>query len=106
MWTLSVVSHNVTSKAVMGISRESAHQKEKAKERAKRPMEKEKQREKEKTKDKVRAQAIWYAGPAINQVIVQSTAPKTTESAMLRRGSLQILLAIKRWSFRLEEFSG
>ena len=106
VWTPSVDSLNPTSVADMDISHENVHQKEKVKEKAKRPTEKERQKEKERTKDKAKAQAIWYAGPVTNQVIVQSIAPKTKESAMLRRGGLQFQLALKRWNFRLEECSG
>ena len=76
MWTLSEVSHSVTSVEDTGLLRVSAHQKEKEKEREQPQTEKERQKEKAKIKDKERALALWFVGHATSLGIGQSTAPR------------------------------
>ena len=106
MWMQSVVSRSVTSVEDMGTLRVSVHQKEKEKERAKPQTEKERQREKAKTKDKGTALAMWCAGHATSLGIGQSIVHRIRGLAMLRRASLLTMLALRRWSYRLEASSG
>ena len=106
MWTPSVGNLSATSVVVTGASRANVLQKEKEKAKAKQQMEKERQREKERTKDKARALVIWCVGRAISLDIGLLIAPRTRELAMLRRESPQTMLALRRWSFRLEASFG
>ena len=106
MWTPSVGSHNATSVEATGTLRANVLLREKDKAMAKLQTEKERQRAKERTKDKERALAAWYAGHATSLGIGQSTAPRTRVLAMLRKESLLTILALKKWSYRLVEFSG